>query len=460
MVIEQWSCAACGQENAADAMICQRCGRLAGAAKTGGIAASRTQRPSEVRDALASEPSISGQVRGELTDALRNPFADSAAPAGLGGSDQASRRSIAASPYGRSALEDVKVDLEFTDKGEDGSGHKPRLCYAWTHAGLPFIKSLQITNNGRRPIHDVGVTLELAPGYGGPWQRSYARINPESRLTALDIVIPLDVEKMKAVGESQPNSAILVQVSVDGHKTLLDTYQVVVLPYNDWLDGLELCEYADGRRQIRLQHPQLLASFIQPTSRATEHFVSKLRDRLKREVHDPTLAPYSRGKESVVTILAALYDVLQSDLEISYVLPAPSFQGIQRVLLSDHVLRDRRGTCLDLAILWCSILERVHLHPLLVMVEGHAFFGVWLQDVSQVPRDELPVIHSDLETLVRMQAAGNWLFLNSTTFTDRERPFMMCLQEAQPYLNEQIFQCVIDVRAARHGGALPMPPLA
>lgn len=40
------------------------------------------------------------------------------------------------------------------------------------------------------------------------------------------------------------------------------------------------------------------------------------------------------------------------------------------------------GTCLDLALVAAGCLEQAGLHALVVMVQDHAFAGVWLDDAS------------------------------------------------------------------------------
>ena len=44
------------------------------------------------------------------------------------------------------------------------------------------------------------------------------------------------------------------------------------------------------------------------------------------------------------------------------------------------ILSRKVGTCLDLTLLYASCLEQAGLNPLLVLIEGHAFAGVWLID--------------------------------------------------------------------------------
>ncbi|MEK8226457.1 hypothetical protein NKG05_10855 [Oerskovia sp. M15] len=48
------------------------------------------------------------------------------------------------------------------------------------------------------------------------------------------------------------------------------------------------------------------------------------------------------------------------------------------------MLDERWGTCLDLACTYAAALEQAGVHPILAMVEGHAFAGFLTED-SQLP---------------------------------------------------------------------------
>ena len=76
----------------------------------------------------------------------------------------------------------------------------------------------------------------------------------------------------------------------------------------------------------------------------------------------------------------AIYQTLQA-LDITYAEAEPSFEQLgQRIRLPDAVLRDSMACCLDISVFVASCFERVSLHPVLVLVAGHAFPAVWLVD--------------------------------------------------------------------------------
>jgi len=77
----------------------------------------------------------------------------------------------------------------------------------------------------------------------------------------------------------------------------------------------------------------------------------------------------------------AIYQMLQERHQLRYVDQStqyPSDQG-QRILLPEEVLEYKSANCIDGTILMASLLYRAGIHPLIIIVPGHAFLGweVW-----------------------------------------------------------------------------------
>lgn len=173
-------------------------------------------------------------------------------------------------------------------------------------------------------------------------------------------------------------------------------------------------------------------------------------------------------------MLEALYKTLQQDLKISYINPPPSFEHgerlsdgsislSQKVFFPEQIFEHRRGTCLDLALLCAACVERMGLHPVCFIIQGHAFFGAWLSETGDWMEDEAhngPVFtdHSRIQELI---ARGDLLPINSTTFTDASlRSFDSCLREGLHCLEKpEKFWCMVDIATAHRIGIKPIPPL-
>jgi hypothetical protein len=164
---------------------------------------------------------------------------------------------------------------------------------------------------------------------------------------------------------------------------------------------------------------------------------------------NPSLSGYqTKDRNRVQATIAAVYAALQGR-GLTYVTPPTSFEAEgQRVRLPDRIADSGMGTCLDLALLAAGCLEQAGLHSLLVLADGHALTGVWLDETcfpeAQVAdplrlrkRIELHEIAVFDPTCLTMRPAGS---------------FEHAIAEARSRLADPArFHCVIDVCRARKG---------
>jgi hypothetical protein len=121
----------------------------------------------------------------------------------------------------------------------------------------------------------------------------------------------------------------------------------------------------------------------------------------------------STSDDDAVKYLAALFIYL-SDNGVAYQTP-PNFliagTSAQHVKYGRDVLRNRAGTCVDLAVLFASACEAVGLNPVLVLIEGHCF----------------PACYLPSGKLVAIEATG----IGKVSFADAVSYGMEELEEAQ-----------------------------
>jgi hypothetical protein len=329
----------------------------------------------------------------------------------------------------------------------------PRLSYALTHAGLPIIHTMDIKNISAETANDLLIKAWVAPDYGEPWQKSVPTVPAGSVHTEPDIVIPLSRKRLQDVREAE-KAGLRVDVYSEGALQYSETLPIEVLAYNDWY-----------------YHPavaQTIACFVQPNSAAVEKIVSLAQERLRRTFRDASLSGYQSGdRRKILEMIEALYVVLQEDLHIGYINPPASFEKgeqltdgsctlWQKIFFPEQILEYRRGTCLDLAVLCASCLERIGLNPLVFIIRGHAFFGAWMQDKML----DTPVLQ-DATAAAALVEEGEWIPLNSVTFTSSvPKSFDECLDEGKHCLlsKPEDFHCAIDIKSARSARP-PMKPL-
>lgn len=77
--------------------------------------------------------------------------------------------------------------------------------------------------------------------------------------------------------------------------------------------------------------------------------------------------------------LSAIYETLV-EANITYQNPPAGTTKFQKVRLPSQVLKDHKGTCLDLSLLFAAAAEEVGYHPLLLIFDTHAMVGVFLNE--------------------------------------------------------------------------------
>lgn len=132
-----------------------------------------------------------------------------------------------------------------------------------------------------------------------------------------------------------------------------------------------------------------LTAFVIPNHKYISELRSIASNYLKQHNLDPSLEGYQTNKQNgdpnrVRELAAACYAAVQKK-DISYNNPPASFGKGQRIRTVDRVLEERQGTCMDMTLLYASLLESIDLHSVLVLKKGHIFIGVWLLEKAKLP---------------------------------------------------------------------------
>ncbi len=324
---------------------------------------------------------------------------------------------------------DLRVEVEYMR----------RINPCLLHNELPVIWQLVIGNCAGEAAENGLVKCWLSPDYGEYWQRTFPVIAPGKKLVIEGISMPVRLERLQRIVEAE-KASLRVEVEIDDHVCFSDTYPVEILAYNEWFD-----------------HPLLIhmiASLIKPNDSAVEQIMTYSRSRLATLCGEDGFNGYqSKDPEKVRKMAEAIYLSLQKDLDISYINPPASFErNGQKVRFPAQILEHRRGTCLDLALLYAGCLENAALHPIIFLVRGHAFLGCML---SHDNLDES--ILTDREIIKKMVEKNALLTMNSTTFTNDTSTFDHCIEEGKKCLEGMHFEYAIDVKMARREGIKPLP---
>lgn len=121
---------------------------------------------------------------------------------------------------------------------------------------------------------------------------------------------------------------------------------------------------------------RLLAKYVTPLAPSVKQIANKV---VLRNDGNPIVAYQNHDANKMLNELRAIYTTLH-DENILYQNPPAGDSLVQRVRMPEESTRDKKATCLDSSILFCSVLEEVGYHSVLIIIDGHAFCGVFLNE--------------------------------------------------------------------------------
>lgn len=315
--------------------------------------------------------------------------------------------------------------------------YNQRLNYAAQQNAVPVVRLLRLLNQGDQPLTDLELTITLEPDIlTAAWTTRLERLDPGA-VFAPPVELRLSGERLASRDEREAGY-LHVSVKTSQGQTR-ESHPLQVLAYNEWAGS----GYS----------PELLAAFSQPNHPALVKLFDHARQHLEQWTGDPAFDGYqSKSRKRVREMAAALYQAFQ-DLDITYINPPASFEKAgQKVRTAEQVLEGRQATCLDITMFFTAALERAGLHPLVVMLEGHAFPGVWLEEKTF----ETAVLDEPLALSKRVEIGRICLFDSSTAAARPLASFTQAEERASRSL-EKAFAYVLDIRAAREASILPLP---
>lgn len=314
----------------------------------------------------------------------------------------------------------------------------PILSLAMVENAIPLVSRVSLNNNGEDAISDVDVEISLAPDFSAPRIVHVSSIPAGGTFHIDEPELTLDRERL--VNQLERSAAQLTVRARRGDVELVSEVRPLdVLAYNEWL---------------RVSVPHLLAAYVQPNHPAVAELLREAREPLERLTKNPALDGYqSQDRERVAALAQAIYEAIQRR-HVTYSNPPASFERTgQKIRTPEQVLGDQVGTCLDLTTMIAAALEQAGLYPLLVVLAGHAFPGVWLEP-PYIPEGFI----DDRALLCKLVDLGRVLVFDSSAVAHQpEVPFADAVGRGRAQLdNETRFDHAIDVQGARKLGFRPL----
>lgn len=318
------------------------------------------------------------------------------------------------------------------------------LNSAMQHNHVPPVRELTLQHNGLNPTPALKISLSNNLSAWMPWQITLEPLPPGGAWQKSDWTLQPDWEALAGLTERQEGK-ITLQITVEETGELIreEQFPLSLLPHNHW----------QGVNTL----PELLAAFVTPNLPEVQQLLHTAAKLLADWTGDPSLNDYqTQDVNRVRRMMAAIYESIRQQQIIYATVPASFEQHGQRVRLADTVLRQNMGNCLDMSLLYAACLEAAGLHPLIVVIKGHAFAGCWLvQDTFADPvSDDPSLLTKRMATGIHEIALVEATAMNAGKHAGFEQAENMA---AAHFANPDDFILVIDIKRARYGGVRPLP---
>lgn len=321
----------------------------------------------------------------------------------------------------------------------------PSINYSLINNGIVVCQSIEIRNESTEDIKDI--ILEFS---GVFFQQTHSNIieliKKDHSVRFYNIDLKPIASKVASITEKTLTTFNIkvTSNSLSEEKQILfsQDYDIEIMPYDQWLGTSIL--------------PQCLASFVLPNHPAINNIVVKAATKLKEITQSSAFTEYQTGNTNEVRKqVAAIYGALHAENIVYRSMPA-SFETIgQRITLPDQVLTSKIGNCIELTILFASILESVGINSGIIIQQGHAYLAVWLVD------DCCQYSVCDDSSYIEKKCADGideMLVIECTQITSEKTSFEDAQRIAEKNLaNIDLFQFYIDIRRCRLERILPLP---
>jgi hypothetical protein len=367
---------------------------------------------------------------------------------------------------------------------------KDRVNYSLLHNDEDLFKEFVIRKLVDGCLTEVAVEVTLAVGSDSFPYRCvfnmdapmvlFANNDKEDARTRHSIRFPLTSNLMRSIRESI-NTVISIEVKWNDQICYRDTRPIKLLAIDEWVDTPELDAY--------------LPSFIFPRDRAVARIIDEAQQYLI-SLNDDSGAGFDGyqgvdrdAKDPFATVdlqARAIWSALTIARPLSYINPPPTFtESSQRLRTPTDVIDGRRGTCIDLALMFAACLEYVGIYPVIFLLTDHAFPGYWRSDEAQQKfiepaPPETSALTSPTSSGARDTPAATptrpWMFTGHAEVVQLTRRgdvvpietvdltqhvgFWDAVDDGMDNLRSKSeFSCMIDVQYARTNKTKPVTPL-
>lgn len=307
-----------------------------------------------------------------------------------------------------------------------------KVGFASHQNAVPLLHELVLLNSGEEPKEDLAVVLSANPEF---LEEKIWRIDSlDDEVHLPDRELRLDAGFLADLTEGLRGEITIAvcKGDRDGEVLTEERFPIELLAKSHW----------GGTGSM----PELLPAFCMPNDPAVDKVLKAASEVLRRAGKPCGIDGYEgRSRSRTWELTSAIWSAV-TGLGLSYALPPASFEtGGQKVRTPGAIMEGGMATCLDSSMLFGAALEQASLNPLIILMEGHAFVGVWLQpqEFSQLTTDEAMAVRK------RVELQEILVFETTLATHSPAPPFSRAVEEANRKLKDDEFHMAIDIRRAR-----------
>ena len=320
--------------------------------------------------------------------------------------------------------------------------YTPAINYAFQQNHVPTIRELTITNHSENDWKNISLSLSSEPDFAEVWTAQLEFLGPGQSQQFTNIPLSVATQFLAQLTEKITGKLSLT-IRIADEIAFQQNYPIEVLPFDQW-PGVNIL-------------PEIMAAFVTPNNQHIPKIIHQAAALLGKWTGNPSFDDYqSRNPNRVRKQMAAIFETI-ANLQIVYCsVPASFEEHGQRIRLADAIFENKLANCLDLSLLYAACLEAVGIHPIIVVIKGHAFTGAWLIEESFAD-----VVNDDPSLLTKRIAdgIGEICLVEATCMNaGQAHPFDQAVSSAeQKMLNTDDFVLFVDVKRARFGSIRPLP---
>jgi hypothetical protein len=269
---------------------------------------------------------------------------------------------------------------------DDPIVRKSLMTFAYKIYGDPsaengrfFLSKIVFRNDGTGPVRDLSISYQI-PDYIS-WTTPETHAEIPAGQTVVELYYPQLPSKVTQL-TSQTNATLETKIRWSDNS---GDPKEQILRSNIILRGVNEIEYTDlPRDEIMTFYDvfntaEFAIAMVTPNDPVVKEYSAEITKRI-----GGTLAGVDQSEEQITRLMKATYDYMcETGMRYASAEGVPSTMGdvttyVQTVRMPRDVILTNQGLCVELAILWASIMEHLGCNASVVFLEGHAFTVVWI----------------------------------------------------------------------------------